>query len=87
MRLHPISALVSYCTHRVGVYFLGWVPSGKGVLSCHPIGVGGPLGLVSGKGVLSGNAIRVGVPLTGYQVQKGTKWQVVASFDWLFLCH
>ena len=72
----------------MGVYFLGWVPSGKGVLSGHTIGVGGPLGLVpSGKDVLSGNAIRVGVPLAGYLVQKGTKWQVVASFDSLFLCH
>ena len=67
MRLRPISVLVSYCTPQVGIYFLGWVPSGKGVLSGHPIGVGGPLGLVpSGKGVLSGNAIRVGVPLAGY---------------------
>ena len=38
----------------MGVYFLGWVRSGKGVLSAHSVGVGGPLGWVpSAKGVQS----------------------------------
>ena len=38
----------------MGVYFFGWVRSGKGVLSAHSVGVGGPLGWVpSAKGVQS----------------------------------